>query len=119
MRDSKKRDGAKDYKSEQARHSKFHTPRLAKRIIWPKPYIQLAWKELHQLLFSQTFGRLSRDAPAKILLCDAERMLKKKKKKETKNRRLPPLFGKLDETRKSGNSCKKDCVSTNYGLKVQ
>lgn len=94
MRDSKKRDGAKDYKSEQARHSKFHTPRLAKRIIWPKPYIQLAWKELHQLLFSQTFGRLSRDAPAKILLFDAERMLKKKKKEGNKESETSPFVRK-------------------------
>lgn len=35
----------------------------------------IAWKELRQLLFSETFGGLSRDAPAKLPLCDAEGML--------------------------------------------
>ena len=54
MRDSKK-------KTIRERHTEFHTPRLAERIVWaPNAKIQLAWKELRQLRFSQTFWKTFR-----------------------------------------------------------
>lgn len=70
----------------------------------PNGKIQPAWKELRQLRFSQTSGRLSerrsRQSPAMWCWKNA------RKQWETENRRLPASFGKV-ETRKSGNSCKK------------
>lgn len=50
-------------------------------------------------IFSNFFGPLSRDAPAKPVLCDAGGTLGKER--ETKNQSLPPLFGKVDDARKS------------------
>lgn len=87
----------------------------------PNGKIHLAWKELRQLRFSQTSGRLSerrsRQSPAMWCWKNA------RKQWETENRRLPALFGKV-ETRKSGNSCKKKkkrkiSYVQKYRLKVQ
>lgn len=63
---------------------------------------RIAWKELRQLLFSETFGGLSRDAPAKLPAMRRWRNVRTQS--ETKNHCLPPPClekkKKVDDTRK-------------------
>lgn len=109
----------KDHKRESQRISHPEAGKASR--LAPNGKIQPAWKELRQLRFSQTSGRLSerrsRQSPAMWCWKNA------RKQWETENRRLPASFGKV-ETRKSGNSCKKKkkgkiSYVQKYGLKVQ
>lgn len=79
--------------------------------------IHIEWKELRQLLFSQTFGRLSRDAPAKLLLCDAERMQENSRKQRIRD--FPLCAEKMMIQGKVATLVKKHYASKNYRLNVQ
>lgn len=91
-------------KAIRERHNIFHISRLAKCIVWPKTLNSHSVERVASAsIFSnfwKTFKRCSRQTPAMWCWKNA------RKQQETKTLRLPPLIGKVDDTRKSGNSCK-------------
>lgn len=115
MRDDKKQ---REWKTVRARESKHVTANFTlqdwqSESLGQECEIQLAWKELRQLLFSQSFGRLSKRCPRQnpAMWCWKNAW----KTAGNKVSETSSLFGKIDETRKSGNFCKgkkniKKCV---------
>lgn len=68
------REGKK--KTIRERHSGFHTPRLAKRVVWPQTAkFNQRGKSCVSFDFLKLLEDFQKDAPAKVPLCDAERML--------------------------------------------